>query len=60
MAYMPQRFTWRGNEFLDAARDDTVWNRAKARFADTAGALKFDLVAAACKAEIARCTGLDL
>src|SRR5687768_3958936 len=39
MAYMPQRLTWKGNEFLAAAHDDTVWNRAKARFLKAGGAL---------------------
>jgi Hypothetical protein (DUF2513) len=60
MAYIPLRLTWNGNEFLDAARDDTVWNRAKARFSSVAGALTFDLVLAACKAEIKELTGLEL
>jgi hypothetical protein len=60
MADQPLRLTWKGNEFLDAARDNTVWNRAKGRFAQTAGALTFDLLLAACKAEIRNRTGLEL
>ena len=60
MAYIPLRLTWKGNEFLDAARDDTVWNKAKGRFAKTAGAITFDLLLAACKAEISARTGLEL
>lgn len=58
--YSPVSLTWQGHEFLDASRDDTVWKKAKERLAGTAGALTFDLVVAACKAEIARRTGLEL
>jgi hypothetical protein len=60
MACKPLRLTWKGNDFLDAALDDTVWNRAKGRFARTAGALTFDLLLAALKAEISEHTGLKL
>jgi hypothetical protein len=60
MAYKPLRLTWKGNEFLDAARDDTIWNRAKGRFVGAAGALTFDLLLAALKAEIRTRVGLDL
>ncbi len=27
--YVPVRLTWQGHEFLDAARDDTRWNKTK-------------------------------
>jgi hypothetical protein len=27
-----QGLTWQGHEFLDAMRDDTLWNRAKEKF----------------------------
>jgi hypothetical protein len=30
--------TWQGHEFLDAIRDDTFWQRAKAKLANMAGA----------------------
>jgi hypothetical protein len=26
------RLTWAGHDFLDAARDDTIWNKAKDKF----------------------------
>ena len=29
MDLRPVRLTWEGHEFLDAARDDTRWNKAK-------------------------------
>jgi hypothetical protein len=60
MAYRPLRLTWEGNEFLDATRDETIWTRAKAGFGKAGGALTFDLVLAACKAQISEVTGLDL
>ncbi len=28
-AFIPERLTWQGHEFLDAARDDNRWNKAK-------------------------------
>jgi hypothetical protein len=31
---MPRTLTWQGHEFIDAMRDDTIWNKAKS------GALK--------------------
>lgn len=40
---LPRRLTWAGHEFLDAAKDDTRWQKAK----DTAskvGGVTFDLL----------------
>lgn len=31
------RLTWPGHEFLDAARSDTIWNRAKTQVKDKVG-----------------------
>ena len=28
-AWLPMRLTWEGHEFLDAARNDTVWKKTK-------------------------------
>lgn len=39
-----QGLTWKGHEFLDAARDDTMWNRAKGVVKEKAGGAAFDLV----------------
>ncbi|MEJ0090413.1 MAG: DUF2513 domain-containing protein [Limisphaerales bacterium] len=30
--FMNVRLTWAGHDFLDAARNDTVWNKAKGEF----------------------------
>ena len=57
--YTPMRLTWWGHEFLDAARNDTVWNRAKSRFSKAAEALTFDLLLAVLKEEIGNLIGLD-
>ncbi len=32
-AFLIRRLTWEGHDFLEAARDDTRWNRAKAKLA---------------------------
>ena len=38
--------TWNGHEFLEAARDDTVWQKAKARVAEKIGGMPFDIMLA--------------
>jgi hypothetical protein len=35
--FLPIRLTWAGYEFLDAARDDTRWNKAKDAMNKTGG-----------------------
>ena len=35
--YIPIRLTWQGHEFLDAARDDTRWNKTKEVMAEAGG-----------------------
>src|ERR1700741_3884513 len=37
--FMVQRLTYEGHEFLDAARSDTMWNKAKATVMKNAGTL---------------------
>ena len=36
--------TWKGHEFLDAARKDSTWQKAKDRLGDTLGGLPFELL----------------
>lgn len=38
--------TWQGHEFLDAVRNDTVWNKVKNKVAEQGGNLPFDIVKA--------------
>ena len=42
--WFPLRLTWQGHEFLDAARDDTRWNKAKNIVKDKTGALSFEVI----------------
>jgi DNA-binding transcriptional ArsR family regulator len=35
--WIPQRLTWQGHEFLDSARDNTIWSKAKEIMARTGG-----------------------
>lgn len=38
--------TWEGHEFLEAARDDSLWQRAKQQTFSVAGGIAFDLLKA--------------
>jgi hypothetical protein len=40
----PVDLTWQGHEFLDNARDEEIWNRAKAIVRDAGGAVSFDIL----------------
>ena len=42
-----RRLTWRGHDFLDAVRDDTVWNRTKEKISSTVGSASVEIVKAA-------------
>lgn len=48
-AWIPQRITWEGYEFLDSARSDTIWSIAKQQAISTAGALTFESMKVALK-----------
>jgi DNA-binding transcriptional ArsR family regulator len=37
ICWIPQRLTWQGHEFLESARDNTIWNKAKGIMAKTGG-----------------------
>jgi Hypothetical protein (DUF2513) len=37
ICWFPQRLTWQGHEFLESARDNTIWNKAKEIMATTGG-----------------------
>jgi hypothetical protein len=40
--WRPMWLTWDGHEFLDAARDQTRWTKAKDKVMSTTGALAFE------------------
>lgn len=41
-----QSLTWEGHEFIDAARDDTRWQKAKSIVAEKGGGVTLDLLKA--------------
>lgn len=41
---LPFRLTWEGHEFLDAARNDSTWERAKSKFAEHGLSASFTLL----------------
>lgn len=51
---MAQKLTWAGCEFLDAARSDTVWSKAKANVIKPGMSFTFDLLKDWLKTEIAQ------
>jgi hypothetical protein len=42
--WQPAYLTWAGHEFLEAAKDDTRWNRAKRQFKDKGAPMVFDVL----------------
>jgi hypothetical protein len=42
ICWKPTRLTYSGHEFLDAARSDTVWQKAKARTLKSTGTLTLE------------------
>lgn len=39
--YRPTRLTWEGHEFLEASRNETIWNKAKALISEKGGGMAF-------------------
>lgn len=52
------RITWQGLDFLQAMRDDTIWNKAKKHVMKEAGSWTFSLLMDYLKMEAARAIGL--
>jgi hypothetical protein len=52
------RLTWQGHEFLDAARNDTVWRKARETFFKPAASWTFGLLVDYLKAEAKERLGL--
>ncbi|MFD2514524.1 DUF2513 domain-containing protein [Pontibacter locisalis] len=40
----PICLTWQGHEFLDAARDNTIWNKTKVRIGEKLPSITFDVL----------------
>ena len=43
------RLTWAGHEFLDNARNDTVWNKVKEMIKEKSMSVSFDIIASLLK-----------
>jgi len=50
--------TWKGHDFIDAAQDDSIWDKSKKTLMKTTGAITFDLLLQVLKAEIKSKLGL--
>ncbi|MDP3795588.1 MAG: DUF2513 domain-containing protein [Polaromonas sp.] len=55
---IPLSITWSGFEFLDAAKDDTLWAKAKAKVIAPAGGVAFTVLLEWLKAEAKQRLGL--
>ena len=42
--YRPKKLTWVGHEFLDAARNDTVWRKTKELVKEKGGSIPFEVL----------------
>ena len=42
--WRPKSLTWQGHEFLDAARNDTIWKKAVHRVSHIVGSVSFDVM----------------
>jgi hypothetical protein len=54
----PIGLTWAGHEFLDAARNNTTWNRAKHAIVEKGGAVSFEILKAYLTAKSRELLGL--
>lgn len=55
---MPRHLTWAGYEFLEAAKDETVWGKAKEKVIKPAGGVAFTVLLEWLKAEAKTRLGL--
>lgn len=51
--------TWAGHDFADAARDETMWTKARARIASVGGSVSFDVLKDLLVAIAKNAVGLD-
>ncbi len=45
-SWVPRSLTWAGHEFLDAARNDTVWNKAISTLKEKSASVPFEILKA--------------
>ena len=53
LKYWIERMTWEGHDFLNAARHDSIWKKAKAKCLEATGGLAFDVLKA-CLTELGK------
>ena len=42
--WRPKSLTWQGHEFLEAARNDTIWRKAVGRMVEVTGGVSLDVL----------------
>lgn len=52
------RLTWKGHDFVDAARDESIWNKVKSKIASKAESVAFDVFQKLLNAAAATALGL--
>lgn len=57
---IPLNLTWAGYEFLDAARDETLWEKAKAKVINPVGGVAFGILIDWLKAEARNRLGIPM
>ena len=60
MRAIVERVTWEGHDFLDAARDQDVWNKAKQQIVIKGGAFTFSVLKSLLQHEIRQRLGIEL
>lgn len=56
--WMPGNLTWHGHEFLDATKDNSIWNKAKEFLVKPGVSITFDILLAWLKMEAKEKIGL--
>jgi hypothetical protein len=56
--FLQTNLTWAGQDFLDAARDDTLWKKAKETVIKPGASFTFDLLLAWLKTQVEIALGL--
>lgn len=55
---MPRKMTWEGHEFLDAARSETIWNKARQKIKEAGGSVTISTLTALLKKLTADALGI--
>ncbi|OPY76877.1 MAG: hypothetical protein A4E65_03026 [Syntrophorhabdus sp. PtaU1.Bin153] len=58
--FLSINLTWTGQDFLSAAKDESIWQKAKESVLKPGAAFTFDLLVAYLKAKVAEKLGIEL